>query len=91
MMHEIKSFNILFTAKVVAFVYGTMAAIFAVYFASVQLWHGHAANAILGIILIPAFGTASGFLTTAFEAWVYNELAARLGGIRMEIIPESDL
>ncbi|MGH7815295.1 MAG: hypothetical protein ACREQI_14980 [Candidatus Binataceae bacterium] len=89
-MHEIRSFDILYTAKVVAFVYGTMSAIFALYFAAMQIVHGHLLIAISSLILIPAFGIASGFLTTAFEAWVYNELAARFGGIRIEIVPHSD-
>lgn len=88
-MCEIRSFNILFTAKVIGFMYGTMAMIFAVYYSGTQLMHGNLSNALLGIVLIPAFATASGFLMTAFEVWVYNELAARFGGIRIDIAPES--
>ncbi|HVN63928.1 MAG TPA: hypothetical protein VMT58_04785 [Candidatus Binataceae bacterium] len=90
-MHEIRAFDILYTAKVVAFVYGTMSGIFALYYAAAQILHGHFLMALSAIILIPAFGIASGFLTTAFEAWVYNELAARFGGIRIEIVPHSDV
>ncbi|HUO05901.1 MAG TPA: hypothetical protein VMU16_11960 [Candidatus Binataceae bacterium] len=87
-MVEIRSFNILFTAKVVGFMYGMMSAIFALYYSGAQLMHGQVAQALLGMIVMPAFGTAFGFLTTAFEVWVYNELAARYGGIRMDIVPE---
>ena len=42
-------------------------------------------------IFAPVFYGGLGFLFGAFGAWVYNQIAQRLGGIQIELqqIPES--
>ena len=88
-MHEIKSFQIFQTAKVMAVVYAIMAAIFGVLFALGALWHGHPVRAIMAIIFIPILYAIVSFVMVAFLCWLYNEVAKHIGGIAFELTPRS--
>jgi hypothetical protein len=89
-MHEIKSFRIFQTAKVIAVLYAISFAIIAV----IQLL----AYAILGgqrpplmlIIIIPIFGVIFSFIAFAFLCWLYNLIVPYTGGIAFELAPRSE-
>jgi hypothetical protein len=88
-MHEIKSFEIFQTAKVMAVLYTIMGAFFAVFVAFMSLLHGHPGRAILAIIFLPILYGIFSFIGTTFFCWLYNEVASRLGGIAFELTPRS--
>jgi hypothetical protein len=86
-MHEIKSFRIFQTAKVVGVLYAISFAIVA----AIQLL----AFAILGgqrppiilIVLLPIFGSIFSFIGIAIGCWLYNLIAPSIGGIAFELTP----
>ena len=90
-MHEIKSFEIFQTAKVIAVIYAITAAIFGVFFAFMALVHGHPGRAIMALIFFPILYAIASFLGTAFLCWLYNEVADRIGGVKFELTPRSDI
>jgi ABC-type spermidine/putrescine transport system permease subunit II len=89
-MHEIKSFGILQTSKVIAVMYATMAAIISVFVAIGALMHGHPGRAILALIFMPILYGIGTFIFTAFFCWLYNQFATRIGGIAFELSPSTD-
>jgi hypothetical protein len=89
-MHEIKSFEIFQTAKVIAALYTITAAIFGVFVAFMSLLHGHPGRAIMAITFFPILYGIVSFIGTAFFCWLYNEVASRLGGIAFELTPRSE-
>ena len=90
-MHEIKSFQIFQTAKVVAVIYAMMAAIFGVFFAFIALIHGHPGRALQALIFFPILYAVASFIGIAFLCWLYNEVASRIGGVRFEMTPRSEI
>jgi hypothetical protein len=92
-MHEIKSFNIFQTAKVIAVLYVIFGfvegAILAVMFAHHP--HPHPLQGILlSLIGLPILFGVVGFIFLAISCWLYNIVAARIGGIAFELIPRSE-
>ena len=55
--------------------------------ASIPYWAEDSALAWSTVLLLPLGYTVFGFLFTLVEAWVYNGLAARIGGIAFEVVP----
>jgi len=89
-MHEIKSFSVRQTSKVVAVLKGTMTWIVGVFLALGALRHGHPLKAIFLITLFPIAVAVLGFIFAAFLCWTYNQVAARFGGIAFELAPRSE-
>lgn len=84
-MQQIKSFAVVQTAKVIGILYFILGAILVVPFSLMRLAAGRAAFGGFFVLLAPiAYGVA-GFLMTALLCWLYNMLAKRIGGIRVEL------
>jgi len=92
-MHEIKSFKIFQTAKVIAVLYVIFGfvegAILLVAFAHAPHPHGLGGTLVICIALPIAFGVV-GFIFTVIMCWLYNVVAARIGGIAFELAPRSE-
>jgi len=86
-MHEIKSFKVWQTAKVLAVLQMVVAWIEGVLLALGALKHGHPGRAIFCVVILPIFAGVIGFLATAFACWLYNMIAEQLGGIAFEVTP----
>ncbi len=89
-MQQVKAFGILQTAKVSAVLYLILTAIFAVPFALigtlVSLLTGKPQGLVaLLFLLAPFLYAIVGALMVAFMCWVYNMIAARIGGIEIEL------
>jgi hypothetical protein len=89
-MHEIKSFNVWQTSKVLAVLYAISGWIEGIFLALAALRHGHPFRAIFCIVILPIIFGVLGFLFTAFSCWLYNQVAEQLGGIAFELVPRSD-
>lgn len=89
-MQQVKSFGIFQTAKVLAAMYFIMTAIFAIPFAVigtiVSILAGKPEGLLSLLFLVaPFFYAIIGGLTGALACWLYNMVAARIGGIEIEI------
>ena len=89
-MQQVKSFGIFQTAKVLAALYFIMTAIFAIPFAVI----GAIVSVVAGkpegllsllLIAVPFFYAIIGGLFGALICWLYNVVAARIGGIEIEL------
>jgi hypothetical protein len=78
-MHEIKSFRIFQTAKVIAVLYAISYAIL-----------GGQRPPLMLIIIIPIFGVIFSFIAFAFLCWLYNLIVPYTGGIAFELAPRSE-
>lgn len=92
-MHEIKSFKIFQTARVIAVLYVIFGflegAILTVVFAHHP--HPHPLRGILFILIgMPILFGVVGFIALAISCWLYNIVAARIGGIAFELTPRSE-
>jgi hypothetical protein len=87
-MHEIKSFKIFQTAKVIAVFYLIFGfiegAVFAIIFAHSP--HPHPSGTLILIGFPFLFGVA-GFIFMVIICWLYNIVAARIGGIAFDLEP----
>jgi len=95
-MHQIKSVDVLSVAKILGVTYGCLALIFvpvALLAGMASLISGQKEGAIGGAVFLvfaiiaPVIYGAMGFLMGALMAWVYNLVAKRLGGIKLELQP----
>ncbi|MFZ0678436.1 hypothetical protein [Candidatus Binatus sp.] len=92
-MHEIKSFKIFQTARVIAVLYVIFgfveAAILLVVFAHHP--HPHPLRGALFILIgVPILFGVIGFIALLIMCWLYNIVAARIGGIAFELTPRSE-
>ena len=91
MMHEIKSFKIFQTAKVVAVLYLIFGlvegVILAISFAHSP--HPHPLKGIFFLFGLPILFAVVGFISMVIFCWLYNLVAARIGGIAFELTPRS--
>jgi hypothetical protein len=85
-MQELKSFNVMATAKVVGALYFILGEVGGVIFALTALFQGHPIRAVLALIFFGAIYGILGFIVTAITAWLYNLIAARIGGIEFELV-----
>ena len=100
-MYSIRSIDVISCAKMMAAVHGCLSLLFIPFFlifglASLLLGPnkvGGIAAIGLGLVfavVLPLFYAAMGFLIGALGAWIYNFVARRIGGIRLEFAaPES--
>ena len=92
-MHEIKSFKIFQTAKVFGVLYVILGffegVILTVAFAHHP--HPHPLRGTLFILIgFPILFGVVGFIILAISCWLYNIVAARIGGIAFELTPRSE-
>ena len=84
-MQQIKSVNVVQTAKVLALVYTAIAIVGGFISFVVLTALGHPLKGIMMLFLVPIVYGISGFLLFLILAWVYNQVAAQFGGIEIEI------
>ncbi len=90
-MHEIKSFKIFQTARVVAVMYAVFFGTGAVF--ELILFFVHDAprkpplSSVPFMLIVP---TIFGFISATILCWIYNLVAARIGGIAFELTPRSE-
>jgi hypothetical protein len=89
-MHEIRSFKIFQTAKVIAVLYAISFAIVAVFQLLAFKGMGSRKPPLMVILSFPILGAIFSFITTAFLCWLYNQIAARVGGIAFELTPRNE-
>ncbi len=91
-MHEIKSFKIFQTARVIAALYvifGFVEGVILVAFAHRP--HPHPLRGALFILIgTPILFGLVGFIALLIGCWLYNIVAARIGGIAFELTPRSE-
>ena len=90
MMHEIKSFRVWQTAKILAALAAIYIEIEATFLALISFRQHHPREAIVAIVGLPIMAAVLGFLITALLCWLYNLVAARIGGIAFELVPRSE-
>ena len=88
-MHEIKSFRIFQTAKVIAVLYAISFAIVAAIelIAFAILGGGGQKTSITFIIILPIIGSIFSFIAFALMCWLYNLVVPYIGGIAFEVTP----
>ena len=87
-MRQIKSFNVMQTAKVmgaVYFVLGLAVSLFIILPVSMAR-RGPAHGRFFMAVLSPFIYGVLGFVCSAVVCWLYNLIAERLGGIEVEVI-----
>jgi hypothetical protein len=97
-MQRVKRLGVLSVAKIQAAVMGVMGLIVGLIYAVILVVTGIIAvasgtkagifmvfGALAAVILAPLFYAVIGFVFGALSAWVYNLVAARLGGIEIEL------
>jgi hypothetical protein len=85
-MHEIRSIGVLSVAKVTGVIYFIVGEIVAVFVALDALAHGHPGRAVLVLVFIGAIQGVLGFVFSALFCWLYNQIAARFGGIEVQVV-----
>jgi hypothetical protein len=89
-MHEIKSFKIVQTAKVIAVVYAISFTIFAIIELLVFAKMGGRTPPLIPAVMMPVIGTIFTFIGVALLCWLYNTIALRIGGIAFELTPRNE-
>jgi hypothetical protein len=91
-MHEIKSFKIFQTAKVIAVMYAIMFAIFGVieFLAFAILSPRRPPHMAIFLVVTPIVGAIFSFIAIAISCWVYNMIAPHIGGIAFDLEPRSE-
>ena len=93
MMHEIKSFRIFQTAKVIAVLYLIFGVVEAVILpiAFGHSPHPHSFTGTLFVLIgVPILFGLIGFISMVIICWLYNLIAARIGGIAFELTPRGE-
>lgn len=83
-MHEIRSIGVLSAAKVMGALYFIFGEIMALFIAFGALVHGHPGRALLVLVFLGAVQGVIGFVVCAIFAWLYNQIADRIGGIEVQ-------
>jgi len=88
-MHEIKSFKIFQTAKVIGVLYAVLGFVEGAIILIMSLRHPHRLPISISIGL-PILFAVIGFIMMVIFCWLYNLIAARIGGIAFELTPRSE-
>ncbi|HEV3114412.1 MAG TPA: hypothetical protein VGY99_28325 [Candidatus Binataceae bacterium] len=86
-MHEIKSIGVLSAAKVMGALYFILGEIAAFFVALAALAHGQPGKAVLALVFVGAVQGVIGFVLVGVFSWLYNQIAARIGGIEVQTVP----
>ncbi len=99
-MREIKRLDVWSVTKVSVLMYALMGLVFGLFFTLLSLMGGLFANTLSSgsmpgwytviygagaVVVLPIFYGVLGGVMAAFFAWIYNVIAARVGGIRFEL------
>ncbi|MGH7864308.1 MAG: hypothetical protein ACREQB_04920 [Candidatus Binataceae bacterium] len=84
-MHEIKSFHVFQTAKVMGVWYGVIGVIMAFLWFVALMARGRPLAALAALIFGPIVYGIATFVMTAIATWLYNEVASRVGGVQFEL------
>lgn len=87
-MRQIKSFNVIQTAKVLGALYFVLGLVFSLFFVFISLTakKGPGIHGLFLAVLSPFFYGGFGFVFSAILCWLYNLIANRLGGIEIEVV-----
>ena len=90
-MYSLRSIDVMSCAKMMGAIYGCIGLIIVPFFllaGFTSLLSGHGSVAFLFlVVLAPALYGAMGFVVGALMAWVYNLVARRIGGMKLELKP----
>lgn len=86
-MHEIRSIGVLSAAKVMGAIYFVFGEVVGLFIALQALAHGHPLRAMLVLIFVGAIQGLIGFVLSAVMCWLFNQIAAQIGGIEVELVP----
>ena len=84
-MTTIKRFGVMSTAKFSAVFSGIIGIIEGVIFSLLPITGGTFGAGLVFIVLFPVILAFLGFVIGAISAFLYNEIAKRIGGIKVEI------
>lgn len=87
-MRQIKSFNVLQTAKVLGAVYFASGLVF-LPFIVLRILIAQGGPSLIGLamaVFSPLIYGVLGFVFSALLAWLYNIIAKQLGGIEVEVV-----
>jgi hypothetical protein len=96
-MYSLRSIDVMSCAKMMGTIYGCLGLIFLPFlllggFGSLLFGRGSASASGIAMlflaILAPIIYGVMGFVMGAFTAWVYNLVARRIGGMRLELRAE---
>jgi hypothetical protein len=85
-MHEIRSVRVLSVAKVMGTIYFILGEIVAFFLALAAIAHGHPGRAIALLAFFGAIQGVIGFIFSAVGCWLYNQVAARIGGVEVQMV-----
>ena len=85
-MHEIRSIGVWSAAGVMGVLYFILGEIAAFFVALAALAHGHPGRALAVLIFFGALQGVIGFVAVAVFTWLYNQIAARIGGIEVQAV-----
>jgi uncharacterized YccA/Bax inhibitor family protein len=85
-MHELKSFNVMATAKVAGALYAILGEAGGVILAVTSIFQGRPIRALIALLFFGLIYGALGFVITAISAWLYNLIAAQIGGIEFDLV-----
>jgi len=80
MKKQIVHLSLLHNARLMAAIYFAVSLPLVVLMSLPVLMHEGIALSLIALILMPVLYMAAGFVLTLFGAWVYNVVAARIGG-----------
>ena len=86
-MHEIRSIGVLSAAKVMGVLYFILGEILAFFLALGALAHGRPGRGVVVLIFFGAIQGVIGFVLCAVITWLYNQIAAHIGGIEVQTVP----
>ena len=93
-MHEIKSFKIFQTAKVIAVLYLIFGFVEGVILATMVTHRPPQApykgTVLILVISVPILAGVLGFIFGVIFCWLYNVVAARIGGVAFELTPRGE-
>lgn len=88
-MHEIKSFKIFQTAKVIGVLYALLGFVECAFLLIASIRHPNRVPIFISLSLPILFGVL-GFIFMVIVCWLYNLVAARIGGVAFELTPRGD-
>ncbi|MGX4644260.1 hypothetical protein [Massilia sp. SYSU DXS3249] len=86
MKKQIASVSVLHNAKLMAVIYLVISLPVVVLMAIPMVMQEGFSASLMAIVLMPVLYTAFGFVFTLFGAWVYNGIAARVGGFEFTTV-----
>ena len=86
MKKQVVNVSVLHHAKLMAIIYLVVSVPLVVLMAIPMVMQEGFSASLLAIVLMPVLYTAFGFVFTLFGAWVYNGIAARVGGFEFTTV-----